>query len=200
MFTGLVESLGSVQEIVRSAVGARLLVGSSIGGLQIGDSIAVSGTCLTVVTRDFEGFSADVSVETLERTTLGGLCKGDAVNLERAATLGSPLGGHLVTGHVDGVARVVRVHAVGDSRRMSFEVPSGLGRYIAEKGSACVDGVSLTVNAVTATTFEVMLIPHTLLVTTLGKLTVGSSVNLEIDLLARYVARWLEFQNGPPTT
>jgi len=197
MFTGLVESLGSVHSAVLSSTGTRLSIATELGPLQIGDSISVSGACLTVIEAVGGRFSADVSRETLERTTIAGLSVGSLVNLERPATLGSALGGHLVTGHVDAVARVLHIEAIGEAASMRFELPRALGRYLAEKGSVCLDGVSLTVNSVTPNTFDVMLIPHTLHVTTLGRLVVGGSVNLEIDLVARYVARWLEFQNGP---
>ncbi len=196
MFTGLVESLGNVHSVVLSSTGTRLSIATELGPLQTGDSISVSGACLTVIEAVGGRFSADVSRETLERTTLSSLSVGSFVNLERPATLGSALGGHLVTGHVDAVARVLQIEAIGEAASLRLEVPRALGRYLAEKGSVCLDGVSLTVNSVTPNTFDVMLIPHTRNVTTLGRLLVGGSVNLEIDLVARYVARWLEFQNG----
>lgn len=196
MFTGLVENMGSVREFVRSHGGVRLGISTDASSFGVGDSVAVSGACLTVVECSAAGFSADISEETLARTTLGGLQIGAQVNLERPLTLGSALGGHLVAGHVDALGSVTRIEPLAGSSSLTFGVPGNLGRYLAEKGSVCVDGVSLTINAVTATTFDVMIIPHTLKVTTLGQLKLGDNVNLEIDLLARYVVRWLEFQNG----
>ena len=192
MFTGLVAAVGRIAATERRALGTRLQIAAALGALDIGESICVSGACLTVVTRTDDAFSAEVTRETLERTTLGRLSTGDPVNLERAAALGDRLGGHLLTGHVDGVARVTRVEAAGDARDVEVEVPLELARFIAQKGSIALDGVSLTVNWVEGARFGVMLIPHTLGVTTLGAIASGRELNLEVDLVARYVARLLE--------
>ncbi|MCJ7815853.1 MAG: riboflavin synthase [Xanthomonadales bacterium] len=156
---------------------------------QIGDSISVSGVCLTMLEPDSTGFFADVSQETLSLTTLGQVRQGQAVNLELALGLEARLGGHLVTGHVDGKARLVSRHPDARAERFEFEAPPQLARYIAKKGSACLDGVSLTVNEVDGPNFSVCLIPHTLEVTTLGSLGPGDEVNLEVDLIARYLER-----------
>jgi riboflavin synthase len=192
MFTGLVTAVGRVEHAQAVVEGLRLTLASPLGALAIGESVAVSGACLTVVSTDSGSFSADLSQETLERTTLGRIRVGGRVNLERAALLGDRLGGHLVAGHVDGIARVLEVVSVGDARRIELEGPLELARFIAEKGSLTLDGVSLTVNAVHGARFSVMLVPHTLSVTTLGELTTGHELNLEVDLVARYVARYLE--------
>jgi riboflavin synthase len=196
MFTGLVAAVGRIAATERRDIGTRIQIAAELGALDIGESICVSGACLTVVTRTAEAFSADVTRETLERTTLGRLSTGDSVNLERAAALGDRLGGHLLTGHVDGVARVTRVELAGDARDVELEVPVELARFIAEKGSVALDGVSLTVNWVQGARFRVMLIPHTLAVTTLGALVSGRELNLEVDLLARYVARLLDTEGA----
>jgi riboflavin synthase len=163
--------------------------GLDLSGCSAGDSIAVSGACLTMLQPGGGSFGADVSAETLALTTLGSLQAGKRVNLELALTLVDRLGGHLVTGHVDGVARLVSRHADGRAERFGFEVPAGLEKYVARKGSVCVDGVSLTVNDVSDHAFSVCLIPHTLTSTTLDELLPGGRVNIEIDLLARYVER-----------
>jgi len=156
-----------------------------------GDSIAVAGCCLTALDLDAEGFSADLSPETLARTSLGKLAEGSRVNLEPALALGDSLGGHLVTGHVDGLAELIARDPVDDNTVMTFTVPEALSRYIAAKGSVTLDGVSLTVNSVTGHRFTVNLVPHTLKVTTLGTLEIGDRVNLEVDLIARYLERML---------
>jgi len=192
MFSGLVAAVGRVERIDAVESGAQLAVASPLGPLALGESISVSGACLTVAALVPGGFAADLSRETLDRTTLGRLAVGDAVNLERSLALGERLGGHLVTGHIDGLARVVRVEQSGGALGVTLEGPAALLRFVAEKGSVTLDGVSLTVNRVTGTRFDVMLIPHTLEVTTLGTLAVERELNLEVDLVARYVARWLE--------
>ena len=192
MFSGLVAAVGRVERIDTVEMGARLGVTSPLGPLELGESVSVNGACLTVVALCPGGFAADLSRETLDRTSLGKLGPGDGVNLERALALGERLGGHLVTGHVDGLARVLRVEEVGSARSVELECSAPLARFVAEKGSVTLDGVSLTVNRVTGSRFEVMLIPHTLEVTTLGSIAVGRELNLEVDLVARYVARWLE--------
>ena len=195
MFTGIVEELG---EIVRSTETGDDSALVAIRGPLVtsdarhGDSIAVNGVCLTVVDVDGGVFTADVMGETLRRTALGALRPGDPVNLERAARVGDELGGHIVSGHVDGVGEVLSVEAEGGSHRVRIRAPRPLHRFIAPKGSITVEGVSLTVNEVEDDVFGVNLIPHTWDVTTLGGLTPGARVNLEIDMLARYLARWRE--------
>ncbi len=195
MFTGIIQATGTVTEIQPADQGVRLRIRCPElhpERWQPGDSVAVSGCCLTALELDAEAFSADLSAETLSRTSLGAVSKGDTVNLEPALALGDRLGGHLVTGHVDGLAEVVRVEPAGDSRVVTFRVPEHLARFMAEKGSVTLDGVSLTVNGVSDAEFEVNLIPHTWQVTTLGTLAPGVRVNLEIDLLARYLDRLLQ--------
>lgn len=192
MFTGIIQAIGKIAAIEEKGGDARLRIGTGkldMRGVQIGDSIAVGGVCLTAVECSAREFSADVSGETLSRTTLGRLRAGDPVNLEKALTLATPLGGHLVSGHVDGVGAVAGRRDDGRSVRFRFRAPETLARYIAEKGSICIDGVSLTVNAVQGAEFEVNLVPHTLRETTLHRLQIGSEVNLEVDILARYLER-----------
>jgi riboflavin synthase len=194
MFTGIVEELGTVAGLVDLGDAARLsvrgpLVGSDAGS---GDSIAVNGVCLTVVEADADGFTADVMKETLNRSSLGALAQGDPVNLERAATLRTRLGGHLVQGHVDGVGEIIGRQTSENWEVVTVSLPPGLARYVVEKGSITVDGVSLTVSAVSADRFEVSLIPTTLKVTTLGHKGTGAPVNLEVDVVAKYVEKLLE--------
>jgi riboflavin synthase len=160
-----------------------------LDGVAIGDSIACSGVCLTVVALKGRRFAADASVETLSATTARAWRAGTALNLERALTLGQPLGGHLVSGHVDGVGRLASRRADGRSERLRFSLPRALARYVARKGSICVDGVSLTVNEAGAGGFGVNIVPHTLRHTTLGRLAPGDAVNLEVDLVARYLEK-----------
>lgn len=192
MFTGIVQTRGAVARLEARGGDARLVIDApDLGEFRVGDSISVSGACLTAAARTERGFAADVSRETLDRTTLGGLGAGAAVNLELSLTLASPLGGHLVTGHVDGVGELLSQEEDARSRRLRFRAPEGLARYLAAKGSVCVDGVSLTVNEVEGREFEVNVIPHTAAVTTLGDARPGSRVNLETDLIARYVERLL---------
>lgn len=186
--------MGEVAALQRSGGDARLRIASGkldLAGVAIGDSIAVSGVCLTAVAVDGAGFSADVSAETLRCTTFAKLRVGDAVNLETSLTPSTPMGGHFVSGHVDGIATLSERNQVGGSARMVFTVPAALAKYIAAKGSVCLDGVSLTVNAVRGAEFEVNIVPHTLQATTLGRLAVGGGVNLEVDLVARYLERLL---------
>ncbi len=195
MFTGLVEAVGRVLASESRGGDRRMrfaCAGLGGGAPVLGESIAVSGCCLTVVDFDAGSFAADVSSETLACTTLGGLAPGAAVNLERAMLPTTRFGGHLVAGHVDGVGLVAAIAPDGRAQRWRFTAPEPLLRYIAAKGSICVDGVSLTVNAVDSAAFEVALIPHTLAHTTFGTGTVGSAVNLEVDLVARYVERLLQ--------
>jgi riboflavin synthase len=194
MFTGLVEGVGTLAAREMRDGDARLTIG--VGTLpfdrvEMGESISVNGVCLTVVAFDAAHFEADASNETLALTTLGALPVGRALNLERAMRPDDRLGGHLVSGHVDGVGRVLQVSDDARAQRWTFAAPKPLLRYIAQKGSICVDGVSLTVNAVDAAGFEVALVPHTIANTAFARTTVGDAVNLEVDLVARYVERLL---------
>jgi riboflavin synthase len=193
MFTGIIEGTGTVAALAAAAdgSGARLEVEAPFlaGDLGLGESVAVNGCCLTVAEATAAGFAADLVAETLRRTALGGLAAGDTVNLERPMTLGGRLGGHLVQGHVDGVARVLGRTAVGDGEEVRIELPQALQRYVVEKGSVAVDGVSLTVAGVGPGWFAVALVPHTLEVTTLGRRRPGDPVQLEVDVVAKYVER-----------
>jgi riboflavin synthase len=198
MFTGLVELKGNLARRTRRGPGYRLSVEAALGALTLGESISVSGACLTVVSSDARSFEADVSLETASKTTLGALAIGAKVNLERALRVGDRLGGHLVSGHVDAVAQLLRVAPAGEAQRLSVGFPRELSRFVAAKGSITLDGVSLTVNAVTDSELEVMVIPHTLAVTTLGELRPGAPINLEVDTLARYAVRYLEVSGGDP--
>ncbi|MBP3973978.1 riboflavin synthase [Pseudoxanthomonas spadix] len=194
MFTGIIEGLGRLAAATPLGGDTRFTfeVGSlPFEAVQLGESIAVNGVCLTVVAFDADSFQADASSETLSLTTLGALQVGATLNLERAMRPTDRLGGHLVSGHVDGLGRVLSVHADARAQRWRFAAPAGLLRYIARKGSICVDGVSLTVNAVDGDGFEVALIPHTVAHTRFAQIGVGDAVNLEIDLVARYVERLL---------
>jgi riboflavin synthase len=195
MFTGIVTDVGEVLEATPRATGQRFRIGTSYDPetIAIGASITCAGPCLTVVERGISGnrsfFDVEVSPETLQRTTLGRWAKGTHVNLERSLKIGDELGGHLVSGHIDGVAKILGRQDDGDMSGFVFEVPAELARFIAEKGSVALDGTSLTVNGVDGRRFEVMIIPHTLAVTTWGERQAGDDVNLEVDTLARYVAR-----------
>jgi riboflavin synthase len=194
MFTGIVQGVGTVRAIEPRGGDVTLVfdTGSvSLAGIELGGSIAVNGVCLTATRFDTASFAADVSRETLSLTTLGDRVVGTRVNLEKALLAGQALGGHYVTGHVDGVGRLLSRHDDGRSVRMEFQVPADLARYVARKGSICIDGVSLTVNGATGDRFDVNLVPHTLEVTTLGDLRAGSRVNLEVDIIARYVERMM---------
>lgn len=201
MFTGLIEGVGRVLALEPRGGDLRLRI--DVGTLPfaevaLGESIAVSGVCLTVIEFDATSFAADASTETLALTTLGALADGHAVNLERAMRPTDRLGGHLVSGHVDGLGRVLSVHDDARAQRWRFAAPQTLLKYIATKGSICVDGVSLTVNAVDAEGFEVALIPHTVSHTAFSTTRVGDAVNLEVDLVARYVERLLSAQTASP--
>ena len=189
MFTGLVEEKGALVGRVARGPGARLRIRSVMKELVLGESISVDGVCLTVESVTGDGFEVDASSETLARSTLGKTTLGAVVNLERATPLGGRMGGHIVTGHVDAVGVCVLREAAGDWVKLAFAHPPELARFIAEKGSICVNGISLTVNAVGADRFEVMIIPHTLQATSLGDLKPTGPVNLEVDILARYVLR-----------
>jgi riboflavin synthase len=200
MFTGLVQAVGRLAASEARGGDRRLRIDAGalpLDDLAIGESIAVNGVCLTVVAGAGAGFEADASNETLALTTLGGMAIGAPLNLERALLPTTRLGGHLVAGHVDGVGRVQSIADDGRSQRWRFEAPAPLLRYVAGKGSICVDGVSLTVNAVDGTGFEVNLVPHTLEHTAFGATPVGAAVNLEVDLIARYAERLLQ-GNAPP--
>lgn len=202
MFTGIVESKGTLVRRTRHGRDARLVIRGELASgrdpVVLGESVAVDGVCLTVDRIVEPGgpgptvFEADASSETLAKTTLGSVEDGAAINLERALPIGGRLGGHIVSGHVDGVGRVAEKTPSGAALKVAFEAPAGLARFIAAKGSICVSGVSLTVNGVAGSTFDVMLIPHTRGKTSLDGLAVGAPVNLEVDVLARYVARLLE--------
>ncbi|MBI4195670.1 MAG: riboflavin synthase [Betaproteobacteria bacterium] len=195
MFTGIVAAIGRIAGAAPG--GSRLRIdagGLALDDVAVGDSISVNGVCLTVVARDRTAFEADVSRETLGRTA--GFPVGARVNLEKALRLSDRLGGHLVSGHVDGVGKVARFEPVGDNRLLAIEAPAELARYIACKGSIAVNGVSLTVNAVSGAEFEVNLIPHTLEATNLRELRVGERVNLEADMVARYIERMRQFDIG----
>jgi riboflavin synthase len=191
MFTGLVQSLGEVIDVLDQPPGHRLTLRSmqAIGAAHVGDSIAINGCCLTVVEVVADRWSFEAGPETLRRTNLGSLTLGSLVNLERSLAVGDLLGGHFVTGHIDGVGSVVRRDDEGAWTTMWFGYPAELGRQLAPKGSVAVDGVSLTLVEVTADAFSVALIPHTLSATTLGRRAIGDHVNLETDLLAKYVGR-----------
>jgi len=193
MFTGIVEELGEVAALRDLGDAARIALRGKVVTADAGhgDSISVNGVCLTVVDVDGDTFTADVMKETLDRSSLGALGVGDPVNLERAAMLSTRLGGHLVQGHVDGVATVVARQAAEQWEIVTFTLPAALARYVVEKGSITVDGVSLTVTAVTDDTFSVSLIPTTLALTTLGRKGVGDPVNLEVDVIAKYVEKLL---------
>lgn len=198
MFTGIVTDIGRVREVRETDRDRRYEIETAwdTADIDLGASVSHAGCCLTVVEKgqDERGgwFAVEVSEETLSKTTLGAWKAGDGVNLERAAKLGDEMGGHVVSGHVDGLGRVVSITPEGGSHRIEVEAPAPLHRYIAAKGSITVDGVSLTVNAVAGQVFSLNIIPHTWEATTLGRLNPGDPVNLEIDMLARYLARWQE--------
>ena len=200
MFTGIIQAIGRIAAIEPGEKDIRLRIETGklpLTGVSLGDSIATSGVCLTVTELPGDGFWADVSPETLSLTTLGGKGIGDAVNLETSLTLQTALGGHLVSGHVDGVGRVERV--VEDARfwRVTIAGPENLARYIAMKGSICVDGTSLTVNQVDGASFELTIIPQTWEETVFSKYQVGSPVNLEVDVIARYLERLMQYDQSP---
>lgn len=198
MFTGIVSEVGKVVDVRHVDRGARLTIsaGAVLDGVAVGDSIAVNGVCLTVVSRDEDRFEVDVVAESLRRSNLGDLGPGGSVDLERPMPAGGRFDGHIVQGHVDGVGEVAAIAPEGEAKKVRIDVTDSLGRYLVEKGSVTVDGVSLTVTAVAALGepqwFEVVLIPHTLRATVLGERTVGDKVNLEVDVLAKYVERLLE--------
>ena len=192
MFTGIIQAIGSIQEVHSSDNGVVLKINSNnldISDSKIGESIAVNGVCLTATQVSDNSFTADVSNETINCTTLSDLLIGDSVNLEKSLRINQGIDGHLVSGHVDGIGKVQSINKDGDSSRIKILVESDIIKYIAKKGSICINGVSLTVNSVEDNIFDVNIVPHTFSVTTLRNLSVGSNVNLEIDLIARYVER-----------
>jgi riboflavin synthase len=194
MFTGIIQAVGRVARLESRGGDVRLHVDTlelDLADAQLGDSIAVSGVCLTAITLGAHAFSADVSNETLSLTSLGQLEAGDPVNLEKALRLADRLGGHLVSGHVDGLGKVVSIASDGRSQRWTFDVPAAISRYIAAKGSVCIDGTSLTVNEVSGDRFGVNLIPHTVEHTAFHARRPGDAVNIEVDVIARYVERLL---------
>ncbi len=194
MFTGIIQAVGTVSAIEQGTGDVRLGINTGkldLSDVSLGDSIAVNGVCLTAVELPGDGFVADVSRETLSLTSLGELKSGSHVNLEKALTLSARLGGHLVSGHVDGMGKVIERHDDARSVRFSIEAPAELARYIVHKGSITVDGTSLTVNAVDGARFELNIVPHTLQETVMGSYQPGTGVNLEVDLIGRYVERLL---------
>lgn len=194
MFTGIITHIGTVRTLERSDQGMRLsmAVDFPLDDVEIGASISHAGCCLTVVAKGEGSYDLDVSNETLSLTNLGEWQVGTRVNLERALKIGDELGGHIVSGHVDGMAKLLSVTEDGESYRLKFEAPAPLHRFIAPKGSVALDGISLTVNEVEGQTFGVNIIPHTWTHTTLSQVAVGGHINLEVDRLARYAARWFE--------
>jgi len=194
VFTGIIQGLGQIRGVQPQSGDLRLTVAAGkldLSDVQLGDSIAVSGVCLTVVELQRDAFAVDVSRETLDKTLLGRLKAGSSVNLEKALRLADRLGGHLVAGHVDGVGHIREVSVSGRSQVFAIAAPPDLLRYIAAKGSICVDGISLTVNALRGDTFMLNVIPHTLAQTTAAQWRSGHAVNLEVDLIARYLERWV---------
>ena len=194
MFTGIIQSKGDIKEILSSREGARLKINTNaldLSDSKVGDSIAVDGVCLTVTQLSGDGFTADVSNETLACTTFSGLKQEQEVNLEKSLRANQGIDGHLVSGHVDGIGSVSSVEKDGDSVRIQIEAQNEIVKYIAKKGSICINGVSLTVNSVVKNIFDVNIVPHTLSATTLGDLSLKSNVNVEIDQIARYAERLL---------
>lgn len=194
MFTGIITDIGTVQSLEqRGDLRARIGTSYDTSGIEIGASIACNGVCLTVIALGDDTFDVEISAETVSKTNLDTWTQGQRINLERALRVGDELGGHIVSGHVDGVAEIVAMKDEGDSTRLTFRAPEALARYIAPKGSVALNGTSLTVNEVSGSEFGINVIPHTQEVTTWGAAKVGDRVNLEIDTLARYVARLREF-------
>jgi len=199
MFTGIIQAQGNIQEIRISDKGAIFVLNANsldLSDISIGDSIAVNGVCLTVIQLDNNSFSAEVSQETLNCSTFSQLEKGQSINLEKSLRLDQGINGHLVSGHVDGVGEVVSFYKEGESTRLKIKVKNDLSKYIAKKGSICINGVSLTVNSVEADIFDVNIVPHTLSVTTLGELIENSSVNIEIDIIARHVEQLISHKTS----
>jgi riboflavin synthase len=203
MFTGIIQAVGTIRQLRSLGGDARLVVDTGsldLADTRIGDSIAVNGVCLTAVELGKSEFAADVSAETLSRTTLGDLAAGDRVNLEKALTPTTHLGGHMVSGHVDGVGEILSRQTDARSTRFRIQVPGELARYVAEKGSICIDGVSLTVNLVEGDAFEVNIVPHTMDHTCISSYRGGSRVNIEVDVVARYLERLLSTATDDPST
>ena len=200
MFTGIVEELGAIRDLRRGAASAALSIGASqvLSDLNIGDSVAVNGVCLTATAVDAGGFTADVMHETLKRTNLGALVPGSPVNLERAMAAGGRFGGHIVSGHIDGVGTITRTRRDDNAVWYTVSAPKPLLRYLVEKGSVAIDGVSLTVAAVTGEDFSVSLIPHTAKLTLLGRKGPGETVNLECDVIGKYVEKLLGLAPDSP--
>ena len=199
MFTGIIQAKGNIKEIRISNKGAVFVLNSNsleLSDISIGDSIAVNGVCLTITQLDKNSFSANVSQETLNCTTFSQLRKGQNINLEKSLRLDQGIDGHLVSGHVDGVGEVVSLQKEGESTRLKIKVKNDLSKYIAKKGSICINGVSLTVNSVEADIFDVNIVPHTLSVTTLGELIENSRVNIEIDIIARHVEQLISHKSS----
>lgn len=195
MFTGIISAIGAITAIENKGGDCRFIIHTgklSLSGTQLGDSIAVNGVCLTAIELGKQHFCADVSNETLSRSTLKAAVVGSPVNLELALTPTTRMGGHIVSGHVDGIGELVEKKPDARSVRLTFKAPDELAKYIAEKGSICIDGISLTVNTVNGALFSVNIVPHTLKETTLADIEVGKIVNLEVDLLARYMERLLQ--------
>jgi len=202
MFTGIIQAVGSIKQLEPKGEDVRIRVDINnldLDDVQLGDSIAVNGVCLTAVELPGDGFWADVSGETLRRTTTGTLKQGSKVNLEKALTATTRLGGHLVSGHVDGIGDVISRSSDGRSEQFSIRAPDNLARYIAEKGSICIDGISLTVNDVNGAIFTLNIVPHTLQQTTMDSFNVGSKVNLEVDIIARYLERLIQGDDAART-
>lgn len=200
MFTGLIEEMGAVRSLVRGSVG-RLVVAceKTAKSVAIGDSVAVNGACLTVTSISGDEVSFDAVAETLSRTTLGDLRTGDKVNLETSLKAGAGLGGHFVLGHIDGVGTINSIKTIGESRVISFSAPADILKYIVQKGSVAIDGISLTVASCHACGFEIAIIPHTLIATTLHDKRAGGKVNLETDILGKYVEKFLGKERGTVT-
>ncbi|CDK98385.1 riboflavin synthase alpha chain [Magnetospirillum gryphiswaldense MSR-1 v2] len=195
MFTGIVTDLGAIRRVVRNAgkeTRFEINTAYDLNGIDIGASIAHNGVCLTIVDKGADWYAVEVSAESISKTTLGDWVEGGRINLERAMKVGDELGGHIVSGHVDGVATVMSITDENESKRFVFEAPENLAKFVAPKGSVALDGVSLTVNEVDGRRFGINVIPHTQAVTTFGRLRQGDRVNMEIDMLARYVARLLD--------
>ena len=199
MFTGLIQTVGSIQLIESQGRDKRVMIETGqlpMAGVELGASIAVNGVCLTALDLQDNQFSADVSAETVEHTTFASMQIGTKVNLELSLTPSSRLGGHFVSGHVDGVGEVIKRYADGRSERFIFKAPTPIMKYIAQKGSICINGVSLTVNEVDRDSFGVSIVPHTLQETVIGDFSAGTKVNLEVDVIARYLERLLESKEG----
>lgn len=198
MFTGIIEGLGTIRHVRSVGSGKRLTVAAdfTLDGTKTGDSIAVNGACLTAVSIDGSRFEADVSPESLSATTLGRTTVGDRVNIERALRLSDRLDGHLVTGHVDGMGTLKRIQNEGNAIRMTFSAPESLTRYMVKKGSVAVDGISLTINRCDSEQFEVSIIPHTAKITTLGLRRAGDAMNIETDIIGKYVERFASAGSG----